>query len=81
MELRQRLVDFVREQRATGRQLIAIAKRVGVNPAAAPKESKTLRVRFVTSLANDTRFSLDAGDRYRTFQTCRLRIHVGQRGV
>jgi transposase-like protein len=31
-ELRQRLVDFVREQRAAGKQLKSIAARVGVSP-------------------------------------------------
>jgi hypothetical protein len=32
LELRQRLVDFVREQRAAGEQLKSIAARVGVSP-------------------------------------------------
>ena len=32
MELRQRLVEFVREQRAAGKQLKSIAARVGVSP-------------------------------------------------
>ena len=32
LELRQRLVDFVREQRAAGKQLKSIAARVGVSP-------------------------------------------------
>jgi transposase-like protein len=32
MDLRQRLVDFVREQRAAGKQLKSIAARVGVSP-------------------------------------------------
>jgi len=32
MELRQRLVEFVREQRATGKQLKSIAARLGVSP-------------------------------------------------
>ena len=32
MDLRQRLVEFVREQRAAGRQLKSIAARVGVSP-------------------------------------------------
>jgi transposase-like protein len=32
LDLRQRLVDFVREQRAAGKQLKSIAARVGVSP-------------------------------------------------
>ena len=32
MDLRQRLVEFVREQRAAGKQLKSIAARVGVSP-------------------------------------------------
>jgi len=32
MELRQRLVDFVREQRAAGKQLKSVAACVGVSP-------------------------------------------------
>ena len=32
MDLRRRLVDFVREQRAAGNQLKSIAARVGVSP-------------------------------------------------
>ena len=32
MDLRQRLIEFVREQRAAGRQLKSIAARVGVSP-------------------------------------------------
>jgi hypothetical protein len=32
MELRQRLVEFVREQRADGKHLKSIAPRVGVSP-------------------------------------------------